>query len=171
VGLRGVVTQRAEEDFHAFVTRSLPSLLRFAHLVSGNAEVAEDLVSTALLRSWRVWERVEDPSAFVRKVIVNLNVSWWRRASRVIPPWLAPAQPDKIAQLDERDRVWRALSSLPLRQRTVLVLRYYEDLSEAEIANVMGTSTGTVKSQASRALRRLADVLGPTSTDVARWLG
>jgi RNA polymerase sigma factor (sigma-70 family) len=109
--------------------------------------------------------RIDDPRAFVRKVMVNSYASWYRRHGG--REWVT-ADPrgdgrteDPAQQLGDRDVVWRALRLLPARQRTVIVLRYYEDLSEAEIAAVMGTSAGTVKSQAARALKRLADELAP----------
>jgi RNA polymerase sigma-70 factor (sigma-E family) len=163
-----VMTQGPAEDFDAFVSSSLPALLRFAHVLTGRADLAEDLVSAALLRSWRAWGRVEEPTAFVRRVIVNQHLSWWRSRTRAVAFRADPVGPDEIARFDERDRVWRALATLPSRQRAVLVLRYYEDLSEAEIARVMGTSAGTVKSQASRGLRRLAELLDADAGDVLR---
>jgi RNA polymerase sigma-70 factor (sigma-E family) len=156
-----------DDEFAEFVAGALPGLLRFGHALTGNAREAEDLVQTALGRSFRAWRlhRIDDPRAFVRKVMVNSYASWYRRHGG--REWLTATPPghargDDPAQLvDDRDVVWRALRVLPARQRAVVVLRYYEDLSEAQIAAVMGTSTGTVKSQAARALKRLADVLGP----------
>jgi RNA polymerase sigma-70 factor (sigma-E family) len=159
--------QRAsgEDEFADFVAAALPRLLRFGYVLAGNPVAAEDLVQTALGRSWRAWRlhRIDDPHAFVRKVMVNSYASWYRRhGSREIvtaePPSRAACE-EESAQLDDRDAVWRALQVLPPRQRAVVVLRYYEDLSELEIAAVMGTSTGTVKSQSARALRRLAEIL------------
>ncbi len=154
-------------DFDDFVGGALPGLIRFAHVLCGRADLAEDLVSAALLRSWRAWDRVEEPGPFVRRVIVNQHLSWWRRTRRsAVLERTTGEAPDDMARWDERDRMWRALGALPARQRAVLVLRYYEDLSEAEIARVMGTSTGTVKSHASRGLRRLALLLTTDSPDV-----
>jgi len=157
-----------EDEFTEFVAGALPGLLRFGHVLTGNAAAAEDLVQTALGRSLRAWRlrRIEDPRAFVRKVMVNSYASWHRRHGG--REW-AVAEPtghgvtteDPACRVDDRDAVWRALRELPPRQRAVIVLRYYEDLTEAEIAAVMGVSAGTVKSQAARALRRLADVLAP----------
>ncbi len=156
----------SEDDFAEFVAGALPGLLRFGHVLTGSREAAEDLVQTALGRSLRVCRlhRIEDPRAYVRKVMVNSYATWYRRYGG--REWAtaepaAPAVADDHAQLlGERDLVWRALRALPPRQRAVIVLRYYDDLSEAEIAAVMGTSTGTVKSQGARALKRLAAVLG-----------
>lgn len=157
-----------EDEFTEFVAAALPGLLRFGHVLTGNAAAAEDLVQTALGRSLRAWRlrRIEDPRAFVRKVMVNSYASWHRRHGG--REWAA-AEPggrgviteDPACRVDDRDAVWRALQELPPRQRAVIVLRYYEDLTEAEIAAVMGVSAGTVKSQAARGLRRLGDVLAP----------
>jgi RNA polymerase sigma-70 factor (ECF subfamily) len=157
----------SESEFAEFVASALPGLLRFGHILTGNAQEAEDLVQTALGRTLRAWRlrRIDDPRAFVRKVMVNSYASWYRRHGG--REW-ATADPaghavteDHAQQLGDRDAVWRALRLLPSRQRAVIVLRYYEDLSEAQIAAVMGTSAGTVKSQTARALKRLAGVLAP----------
>jgi RNA polymerase sigma-70 factor (sigma-E family) len=157
-----------EDEFTEFVAAALPGLLRFGHVLTGNAAAAEDLVQTALGRSLRAWRlrRIEDPRAFVRKVMVNSCASWHRRHGG--REWTvaevagrAVMIEDPACRVDDRDAVWRALQELPPRQRAVIVLRYYEDLTEAEIAAVMGVSAGTVKSQAARALRRLGSVLAP----------
>jgi RNA polymerase sigma-70 factor (sigma-E family) len=155
----------SEEEFAQFVSAALPRLLRFGHVLTGDPAMAEDLVQTALGRSWRAWRlrSIEDPQAFVRKVMVNSYASWYRRKARQEVVTADPAQhlaiDDQAARVDDRDAVWRALLTLPPRQRTVIVLRYYEGLSELEIAAVMGTTAGTVKSQAARALRHLAESL------------
>jgi RNA polymerase sigma-70 factor (sigma-E family) len=158
-----------EEEFAEFVAVALPGLLRFGHVLTGNAAAAEDLVQTALGRSLRAWRlrRIEDPRAFVRKVMVNSYASWHRRHGGrewavADPAGGSVTAADHARRVDDRDAMWRALQELPPRQRAVIVLRYYEDLTEAEIAAVMGVTTGTVKSQAARALRRLGDVLEPT---------
>ena len=134
-------------------------------MLTGNPHSAGDLVQTALGRSLRAWrlQRIDDPNAFVRKVMVNTYATWYRRQGlkEIVTP--SPAgktiTEDASARIDDRHTVWRALLTLTPRQRAVIVLRYYEDLSEMEIAAVMGTSPGTVKSQSARALRRLADIL------------
>jgi RNA polymerase sigma-70 factor (sigma-E family) len=157
----------SEDEFAEFVAVALPGLLRFGHVLTGNAEAAQDLVQTALGRSLRAWRlrRIDDPRAFVRKVMVNSYASWHRRHGgrewAAADPAAGTIAEDPARRVDDRDVVWRALRALPPRQRAVIVLRYYEDLSEAEIAAVMGTSTGTVKSQSARALKRLAEVLSP----------
>jgi RNA polymerase sigma-70 factor, ECF subfamily len=157
----------SEEEFAEFVSAALPGLLRFGYALTGSADAAEDLVQTALGRSLRAWRlrRIDDPRAFVRKVMVNSYATWYRRqAGR---EWLTADPPGAVSAdhaelVGDRDAVWRALRALPARQRAVIVLRYYEDMPEAEIAAVLGTSAGTVKSHAARALRRLADLLGQT---------
>jgi RNA polymerase sigma-70 factor (sigma-E family) len=155
----------SDEEFVEFAAAALPRLLRFGHVLTGNPAAAEDLVQSALARAWRAWRlrRIDDPQAFVRKVMVNSFASWYRRRGIREIVTANPADravtEDGTQRIDERDAVWRALHMLPARQRAVIVLRYYEELSEREIAAVMGTSAGTVKSQSARALRRLAQLL------------
>ena len=157
----------SEEEFTEFVGATLPRLLRFGHVLTGDPAAAEDLVQTALGRMWRAWRlrQIEDPQAFVRKVMVNSYASWyrskWRRETVTANPAEGKTIDDEAGRIADRDAVVRALLTLPPRQRAVIVLRYYEELSELEIAAIMGTSPGTVKSQAARALRRLAMVLIP----------
>jgi RNA polymerase sigma-70 factor (sigma-E family) len=155
-----------DEDFADFVAGSLSRLLRFGHVLTGDPEAAADLVQESLARTLRAWRRrpIEDPHAFVRRVMVNSYASAWRRNRHAVPatpldPDELPAGLDILRLVDERDAVWRALRVLPPRQRAVTVLRYYDDLTEAEIAAVMGISPGTVKSQSARALRRLETLL------------
>jgi RNA polymerase sigma-70 factor (ECF subfamily) len=163
------------DEFAEFVAGSLPALLRFGHLLTGDAASAEDLVQLALSRAWRNRDRIDAPYAYVRRVMINSNSSWWRRyrrelmAPRVISDDEALADPS--SRIDDRDAVWRALRSLPTRQREIVVLRYYEDLSERQIADLLGISTGTVKSQASRALRRLTQVLPEVGSGASRNVG
>lgn len=154
----------AEAAFSDFVASRLPALLRLGHLLTGSKPDAEDLVQTALVKTYRAWPRVlrqDAPEAYVRRVMLNTYRSWWRyRLSREV---ITAALPERLAaeQLnDEREVVWRALATLPKRQRAVLVLRYYEDLSEADIAAALGCSVGTVKSAASRGLARLRETSG-----------
>ncbi len=127
------------EEFAQFVTAALPRLLRFGHVLTGNPAMAEDLVQTAPSWSWRAWRprSIEDPQAFVRKVMVNSYASWYRRKARQETATANPAQNLVIdghaARVDDRDAVWRALLTLPPKQRTVIVLRYYEELTELEM--------------------------------------
>lgn len=160
-----MITPEGFEDF--VVTRS-PRLLRTAFLLTRDWALAEDLLQTALARAWEAWARIDgDPEPYVRRIIVNTYASSWRRRWRgELPTANLPETVDVTdphGGLDDRDRLWRALGRLPRRQRAVLVLRYFEDLSEAEIAEALGCSVGTVKSQASRAVAklRLDETLAP----------
>ncbi|MGW2161086.1 SigE family RNA polymerase sigma factor [Nonomuraea sp. NPDC001699] len=148
-------------EYDAFVEASWHRLLRTAYLLARDWGVAEDLVQTALLKAWQAWPRLGDErEAYVRKIIVNLHVSWWRRRWRRAeltsesPPDQAQAA-DHMGQADDRELVWQALGRLPARQRAVVVLRFFEDLTEVQTASTLGCSVGTVKSQASRALAKL----------------
>ncbi len=154
--------------FDAFVRARLPELLRFGRVLTGNNEAAADLVQDALERTMLAWSRLDDrddPVAYVRRVMVNRNISVWRRLRRET----VTDEPPDVVHVDEhRDHdLWRALQTLPARQRAVLALRYYEDLSEAEIARVLGCSTGTVKSQASKGMAKLRAQL-PARSEGAR---
>ncbi|SCE79766.1 RNA polymerase sigma-70 factor, sigma-E family [Micromonospora viridifaciens] len=148
------------EGFDDFVVTRSPRLLRTAFLLTRDWASAEDLLQTALARAWEAWRRIDgDPEPYVRRIIVNAYASSWRRRWRgELPTADLPetaVEADPHAGLDDRDGLWRALGRLPRRQRAVLVLRYFEDLSEVEIAEVLGCSVGTVKSQASRAVAKL----------------
>jgi RNA polymerase sigma-70 factor (sigma-E family) len=159
-------TDQARDSFGEFIAEALPGLLRFGHVLTGDPRKAEDLVQEALARTLRRWRSVrhDNAVAYVRKVMVNTHINRWRR-------WEARVQlgevPDSIAddpalrRSEDWDLLRRALSRLPVRQRTVLVLRYFEDLPEAEIAQLMGCQPGTVKSQAARALAALRPLLQP----------
>lgn len=146
-------------EFDAFVAARSPALLRTAYLLTGDRHAAEDLLQTALAKSWFAWRRIDGaPEPYVRRVIATTYATWWRRRWRAeLPASELPdaGEPDRTGLVDTRDALWRAIGTLPRRQRAVLVLRYYEDLSEAEIAATLGISTGTVKSSASRALAAL----------------
>jgi RNA polymerase sigma-70 factor (sigma-E family) len=148
------------EGFDDFVVSRSPRLLRTAFLLTHDWALAEDLLQTALARAWEAWRRIDgDPEPYVRQIIVNAYASSWRRRWRGELPTAdfpeAVVEFDPSAGFDDRDRLWRALGRLPRRQRAVVVLRYFEDLSEAETAEILGCSVGTIKSQASRALARL----------------
>jgi len=136
-----------------------PRLLRMAFLLTRDAGHAEDLLQTALARAWRAWHRIDgDPEPYVRRIIVTSHATWWRRRWRgEEPTGELPERPGESPQaaVDEREWLWQALGRLPRRQRTVLVLRFYEDLTEAQVAGLLGCSVGTVKSQASKALAKL----------------
>ncbi|NGO80454.1 SigE family RNA polymerase sigma factor [Streptomyces sp. YC504] len=154
-----------ESDFEAFVDARGPRLLRMAWLLTGDAHLAEDLLQTVLARVWPKWRKVADdhPEAYVRKALVHTHASWWRRRWRGEVPH--GELPDRAAALDAYEGVEleqslaAAVRALPVRQRAVVVLRYFEDLSVEETAATLGCATGTVKSQASKALRTLRAVL------------
>jgi RNA polymerase sigma-70 factor (sigma-E family) len=138
------------------------ALVRFARLLTGDEHRAEDLVQDVLAKTYSAWHRIgllEQPDLYVRKMVVNANTSWWRRA---VNRELAVAEPagtstveDTAAESAERDAIWRLVLQLPPRQRTVIVLRYYEDYDDATIAELMRCSTGTVRTHAKRALDKL----------------
>jgi RNA polymerase sigma-70 factor (sigma-E family) len=152
-------------DFHQFVSLRTGTLLRLAYLLTGDAHTAEDLVQESLLRCHRRWEKVTraaSPEAYVRRIVVNQHLSWRRRRSAselVLEPGSLPQASTSDIQeaYAARDLLWRSLDGLPARQRTVLVLRYYEDLSDADIAALLGCRVGTVRSLAARAFARLRE--------------
>ncbi len=155
-----------DEEFAAFVRARSAALLRTAYALTGDRGHAEDLLQTALIKTYLAWGRIAEPQAveaYVRRTLVTTSTSWWRRrwhgerATENLPEVTAP---DTSVQTDDRELLWLALASLPARQRAVAVLRFYEDLSEAETARLLGCSVGTVKSQSARALARLRVALG-----------
>lgn len=165
VNVRGGVVTRARDrdaDFEAYMSARQPGLLRTAYLLTGDQHTAEDLVQTTLAKLYLSWDKVQDRGmldGYVRRILVNENNSLWRR------PWKrrelsTDKVPDQQPVTDDPDEgrsaaLWQFVQTLPRRQRAVVVLRYYEELSEAEVADVLGISVGTVKSQASRALAGL----------------
>jgi RNA polymerase sigma-70 factor (sigma-E family) len=161
----------SDEDFREFVMARSPALLRTAFLLLGDRGLAEDLVQSALAKAYRHWDRVSaagDTEAYVRRIMVNERRSWWRRnrGREVLGPVPDRGGRDEFAGLAERDAIWQAVLRLPPRTRAVLVLRYWEDLSEAETAQILDCSVGTVKSQASRGLRKLQQAIGPDRTSL-----
>jgi RNA polymerase sigma-70 factor (sigma-E family) len=150
--------------FEEYVAARRPALLRTAYLLTGHHDDAEDLVQTALVKVVPRWSRIaEDPDAYVRTVLVRENVSRWRRRRwREVHTEHLPERPATGEQSDDRLALEQALAALAPRQRAVVVLRYYEDLTERQTAEVLGISVGTVKSQARDALARLR--AGPLAT-------
>jgi RNA polymerase sigma-70 factor (sigma-E family) len=150
-----------DADFAAYMQARQPALLRTAFLLTGDAHTAEDVVATALAKLYLAWDRIrerESVDGYVRRIITNETTSLWRRPWRrreVASDVLPERGHDDVYDDGRTAAVWQAVAALPPRQRAVVVLRYYEQLSEAEIAQVLGVSTGTVKSQASRALATL----------------
>jgi RNA polymerase sigma-70 factor (sigma-E family) len=150
-----------DREFREFVTGRSPALLRTAYLLGGDWATAEDLLQVALTKTYLAWLRlgtIEAIEPYARRVLVNTATSWWRRRWHGERPTdVLPDMPasDGLDERLERDRLWRHVVTLPTRQRAVLVLRFYEDQSEAETARLLGVSVGTVKSQCARALASL----------------
>ena len=146
-----------------FIDQNSRLLLRSAWLLTGNWASAEDLVQTSLLQSWLHWDEIkaDTPDFYVRRVLMNTFLSGQRRRwTRERPTAGLPDRPgtDELTSSELRVVIWRALSGLPARQRAVVVLRYFNDLTEAQTAEALQCSVGTVKSQTSRALARLRSI-------------
>ena len=159
--------EQAREAFRGYVAARSPALLRTAYLLTGNRADAEDLLQTALAKTYLAWDRIREREAvdgYVRRVMVNTQTSWWRR--RKVDEYATDVLPergtgrDATVDLALHDALWAALAELPTRQRAMVVLRYYEDLSETETAQILGVSVGTVKSTTSRALSKLRETSG-----------
>jgi RNA polymerase sigma-70 factor (sigma-E family) len=154
--------------FEEFAATAMPGVLRFAAVLAGDRATAEDLVQEVLIRAYSRWDRIgglDRPEFYVRKMILNEYLSWRRRSARQVVAGgadLEPAStaPDLAAEYTERDALLARLGKLPRRQRAVLVLRYYEDRDDSEIAELLGCSAGTVRSHASRALAALRLEMG-----------
>jgi RNA polymerase sigma-70 factor (sigma-E family) len=152
------------DGFRAFVEQHWAPLVRTAYLLTGDRGHAEDLVQAALEKTHRRWDKVAQmaaPVAYVRRAMVNTATSWRRRHRVSEVPLLATDGPavDPYGRVDQRQQMLAGLRRLPPRMRAVLVLRYFEDLSEADVADALGCSIGSVKSQASRGLNRLREQL------------
>jgi RNA polymerase sigma-70 factor (sigma-E family) len=157
-------------DEHAladFIRNRAVTLYRYGYLLTGNHHDAEDLVQDALIRLRAHWPRVtrkEDPSAYVRTTMTRLNISKWRRRRRELLTSAVPEKAvldpglDRVDATDEAERVWAAIVALPPKQRAVLVLRFYESLTDEEIAATLGVSRSTIRSQTSRALHKLRTI-------------
>ena len=156
-----------DEQFAGYVRARGEHLLRVAVLLTGDWHAAEDLVQASLVKLYRAWPRLDtnaDPDAYLRRIMVNTHRSWWRTRWRRETP--TAVLPESVTGDDLAERqalgalVRQALAQLPRRQRAVLVLRYCEDLPEAEVARLLGCSVGTVKAHAHRGLRSLRGLLG-----------
>ena len=164
---RSVHGPTSDSEFVEVLRLELPRVQRIARLLTGSADAADDVVAEAIARSLPRWRAggIDDGAAYLRRVVVNLSTRRWRRRAlamrrdRHALDWLEQS-PDLEAVVGERDRTLRAVMRLPVRRRAVVVLRFYDDLPEARIAEVLGISTGTVKSQLSRALEQLRADLG-----------
>lgn len=146
-------------SFEAYVAARSAALWRSAWLLTGDRHRAEDLVQTALMKCWRRWHRIEDAGAveaYVRRTMVTTYTDWWRRRwTGELPTERMPDEVVPAPELEVRRDVLAALATLPRGQRAVVVLRYFDDLTEAQTAATLGVSIGTVKSQNARALRTL----------------
>jgi RNA polymerase sigma-70 factor (sigma-E family) len=165
-GTREVGSAADAADFDTWVAARGPGLLRLAYTLTGNAADAEDVVQEALARALPRWDRisrVEDVDAYVRRMVVNANTSWWRRFRRRESPVAElrdSVVDDHGAATDDRRRLWLACQALPEAQRTAVVLRYYEQLDYAEIADLTGVREGSVRSRVSRGIATLREVMG-----------
>jgi RNA polymerase sigma-70 factor (sigma-E family) len=166
------VDAEAEDDFRDYVASRYPSLVRTAYLMCGNQGHAEDLVQSALAKTYLAWHRIrrESVDPYVRRILHNDYVSerrrhWWREIpAEQLADRAHGAYVDDVRRVDERDALFQALRALPVRQRAAVVLRHYEDLSEAQTAEILGCSIGTVKSLTARGLGQLRTVLPADQT-------
>ncbi|GAA5057424.1 SigE family RNA polymerase sigma factor [Thermocatellispora tengchongensis] len=156
------------DEFRAYVKTRGPALLRTAYQLTGHPADAEDLLQSALAKTYLAWDRIQDRAAldgYVRRAMVNINISWWRRRKlEEYPSEELPEPPAHVAPGNEpiHERLEEALDRLPDRMRAAIVLRYYEDMTEPEIAKTLGISVGTVKSTVSRAMAKLrGDLIVP----------
>jgi len=162
------VSRGDRSQFAEFALARAGALHRAAYLMVGDSQLAQDLVQEALTKTYVAWPRLRDPAnaeAYCRKAITTTAISWFRRKgwnnerpSEYLPEG-PPGAGHEVAYA-EHDAVWRALRDVPPRQRAALVLRFYEDLTEAQTAAAMGCAVGTVKSQVSAGLKKLRDLLG-----------
>lgn len=161
-----------DAEFTEFVRTRSVALLRTAYLLTGDRGHAEDLLQTALTKVYVSLGRIREPQAvesYVRRTLVTTATTWWRTKSRRSERLWAdgfpdPGTPARTEEVDERARIWALVQQLPVRQRAIIVLRYYEDLTEAQTAAVLGCAVGTVKAQTHRALTRMRAALGEQAT-------
>lgn len=157
-----MVTGVDQIGYEPWVRARLPDLLRFAYLVTGTREGAEDAVQSALTTTYPAWERIAragDPAAYMRRAIVNAHVSGWRRFGKRQTPVAEvrteATNPDHAERIAEHDAVWRLCARLSPAQRAAVVLRFYEDLDYPQIAAILGCPEATARSHIHRALTRL----------------
>lgn len=160
-------------ELDEFIEVHYAGLLRTAFLLTGDRHAAEDLLQEVLAKSWAFAQRsrIEQPGAFIRRCLVNQYVSAWRRRGVL---WEEPTAPTELPErwmddasdgLGDRDAMTQALASLPRHQRAILVLRFYEDMSEAQIADVLAVGVGSVRSGSWRGLERLRNTLSIDTED------
>ncbi|WP_067832467.1 SigE family RNA polymerase sigma factor [Actinomadura kijaniata] len=164
--LGGLLNNTRHEEFREYVTARERVLMRTALQLTGDRADAEDLLQAALAKTYLAWDRIQDRAAmdgYVRRAMVNTQISWWRRRKlEIYPTDELPDSPvdDHTRRSELHDALRRALRRLPERQRLAVILRYYEDMPEAEIAEALGISVGTVKSTVSRAMAKLREDTG-----------
>jgi RNA polymerase sigma-70 factor (sigma-E family) len=164
----------AEESstFEAYAAARGAALVRFAMLLTGDDHRAEDLVQEALTKAYLRWSRIrrtDNPDVYLRRLVINGSRAWWRRRANRETPALVSAERaapgDLGAEAAARDELWRLIAALPDQQRAVIVLRYYEDLDDATIAQILECTPGTVRTHAMRALQKLRAHLGEAEND------
>ena len=169
------MNRETEEQFREFVAVSYQRLLRAAYLMTGNVADAEDLVQTALARTALAWKRLRESEhldRYVHKIVVNEFISsrrrLWRKRESAVGQVPDRVGPDSFAPVDERERLRVALAGLPPPQRAAVVMRHYADLSEAQAAELLGCSVGTIKSLTSRGLAGLRKTLAESALERGR---
>jgi RNA polymerase sigma-70 factor (sigma-E family) len=166
------VDEQARRDFTEFAAARSHELIRLAYVLTGDQHAAEDLLQNALTKAAAHWSGIRGaPERYVRKIMYREQVSWWRRRVRRPETVVAtvperPSEPPS-AGVDDRLVLEQALRGLPPRKRAVLVLRYLEDLPEAQVADLLGCSVGTVRSQAHKAIAQLRSALTPVDPTMA----
>ncbi|MEU4242761.1 SigE family RNA polymerase sigma factor [Actinoplanes sp. NPDC026619] len=163
----------AEDEFDSFVRTRTHALLRSAYLLTGDQQLAEDLVQSALTRTHLAWRRLDDignAEAYARRTMYHLQVSWWRRrkVAEVLPGHVPdrPGAGDHAGSVSVRLALRAALLQLSAKQRAVLVLRFFEDRTESEVADLLGVTIGTVKSHTVRALSRMRTIAPELAPDL-----
>ncbi|MCA2215032.1 SigE family RNA polymerase sigma factor [Jidongwangia harbinensis] len=165
--------------FEEFTAARLGALVRYATVVTWDPDLAQDITQNVLIRAQARWPRIgrlDAPEQYVKRMIVNEFLSWRRRVARLVPlpreslDRIAPPAPDHGGEVVRRDAVARLIAALPPRQRAVIALRFYEDLSHEQIAEVLGCRAVTVRTTLSRALANLRTALSPTKTLVEESL-
>lgn len=166
---------RAAPDFESWVIATADALLRFAYVLTGDRSLAEDAVQDALTTACARWARVsraDDPEAYVKRMVVNAHISWWRRFRRREAPVPEPARTvppaaDGAAARADAEAVWTLCATLPDKQRAAVVLRFYEDLSYAEIGELLNCAEATARSHVHRALAALKTTLAKEGAEDA----
>lgn len=166
--------QGPNRSFERFLADREPALLRTAMFLTGSREVGEDVLQDVLLRAYRHWRRIDDPDAYLRRALVNATRSWqrrWRFWEESLEARAEQAVDPDADRVPVRAGLLTALRALPPKQRAVLVLRYFDDLSESQTADILGCSTSSVKTHAARGLQRMRAALAVDDTGSGRKEG